>query len=122
MKTKRTFAFGASLATGAAIWALSPALTGEVEPWDANTVFLPIAIVIVSLILGFLFPKNPLVSSAGLLLGQVTYILILLPIGPLILVGLVFLLGYVIVFSLPFTFLAAFIHRKFRRSVKSSDD
>ena len=63
MKTKRTFAFGASLATGAAIWALSPALTGEVEPWDANTVFLPIAIVIVSLSLGFLFPKDSLADA-----------------------------------------------------------
>ena len=122
MKTKRTFAFGASLATGAAIWALSPALTGEVEPWDANTVFLPIAIVIVSLILGFLFPKNSLVSSAGLLLGQVTYILILLPIGPLIFLGFAILLGYAIIFSLPLTFLGAFIHATLRKPMKSSDD
>lgn len=104
---KKTAPVLVSVLSGAAIWAFSPLVTGEVEPWDSSSSYLLIAITLTSLMLGFVFPHHFAVSALGLTLGQMLYLGIFLPDGPLVIVGFLLLAGYGIMLSLPFTFIAS---------------
>lgn len=96
-----------SIFVGAAIWALSPLVTGELEPWDSSSFYLPIAVALTSLLLGFLFPRSFAVSAFGVTIGQMLYMAVFLPTGPLVVFGLLMLAGYGLLLSLPFTFIAS---------------
>ena len=109
----RWTAFLAAMGTGATIWAASPRLTGEREPWDAGGLYYVGALVLTGLAIGLLAPIRPpadrraslplppvdlgylLVLYSGVLAGQFGYVLSFIPRGPLLVVGL----GFLAVFS-----------------------
>ena len=72
---------------GAIIWFLSPFITGEVEPWDAFPLFYLVSLSIVGFIAAI--PKSASLTSiyVGVIVGQFLYMLVFLPVGPLILIG-----------------------------------
>ncbi|WP_312842826.1 hypothetical protein [Stutzerimonas nitrititolerans] len=76
---------------GAAIWALSPLITGQAEPWDAGLYYSG-ALLAAGLLSGVAVPKPLWAHYLGGLVGQALYLLLFLPPSPLMAVGLVFLL------------------------------
>ena len=91
-----TFAIG----LGAAIWAASPFIVHEAEPWDAEQgmsfLYYPAALVIAGLLCGLLTPRRPGISYAGLVVGQVAYMTLFQPAGPFVILGIVFLLFFTV--------------------------
>ena len=83
---------------GAAIWSLSPLLTGHVEPWDAGGLYYTVALALGGGLCGSVSPKHLWPLYAGCVAGQVLYLLGWLPTGPLLPVGLVFVLLCSLVF------------------------
>lgn len=79
---------------GAGIWALSPGVTGHIEPWDAENAYYPATLFVAGLVLGAIGPRALWAHAAGIVLGQLLYMLVFLPIGPLLLLGVVFLAVY----------------------------
>jgi hypothetical protein len=83
---------------GAAIWLLSPWITGRSEPWDAESGYYPGALLAAGVIGGLLIPMHWSSVTLGILVGQVLVILggILADpaSGGLWPLGLVFLAGY----------------------------
>ena len=84
--------------TSALIWVVSPFVTGHAEPWDAQVLFYPGALAIAGFISGALTPRPLWAHYAGAVAGQLTYELIFLKLGPLFVIGAVFLLGYSVIF------------------------
>ena len=87
-----------SAAAGALVWALSPWLTGHVEPWDADGLFYAGALIVAGSVAGAITPRPLWALYLGALIGQFGYELIIQRIGPLFLIGAVFLLGYSVIF------------------------
>ena len=87
----RQFLFSLSVSTllGAAILFFSPYITGEVEPWDAETFYYTGAL----LLAGFLVLLDRHVSYEsifiGIMLGQAIYMFIFMPVDSLVGVALV---------------------------------
>jgi len=77
---------------GAAIWSLSPSMTGHVEPWHAGGLYYPAALALGGCLCGSIAPKPLWPLYAGCVAGQTLYLLGWLPTGPLLPVGLVFVL------------------------------
>lgn len=96
-------AFLVAVAASAAIWALSPLIAGRAEPWDVEGPYYLIALFLAGLISGGLAPRPLWAQYLGAIAGQVAYQAIFLELGPLVLIGLMFLLAY----SLLFVFAAA---------------
>jgi hypothetical protein len=94
MKRELAINFLFSFVGGAMVWALSPFLSGQVEPWDAKGFYYSAALLVVSLIVGLARPKHVWSHYAGIILGQLTYMLCFLPGGPLIPVGVAILAAY----------------------------
>lgn len=84
----------ASAVAGATIWALSPTLMGHVEPWDAEGVYYPVTLFVSGLVLGVIGPRAIWAHAVGIVIGQFLYMLIFLPIGPLMVLGVLFLFVY----------------------------
>lgn len=93
-------AFFLSAAASALIWALSPLLTGHVEPWDADGYFYVSALAVAGLGAGAMIPQSLRMHYLGAVLGQLGYELLFLHVGPLFVIGAVFVLGYSVVFFL----------------------
>lgn len=83
-----------SALAGAAIWALAPLLTGQQEPWDSDGVYYPVSLFAAGIVLGMIGPRVIWAHAIGIVLGQFLYMLIFLPLGPLMILGVVFLIGY----------------------------
>ena len=94
MKKELLIDFFLSAAGGAAIWALSPVIVGKPEPWDAESFYYVLALLAVGLLLGVVRPRRFWIHYPGVFFGQLIYMLLFLPLGPLIVMGLVFLAGY----------------------------
>lgn len=94
MKQDLLIDFLLSAAAGAAIWALSPTIVGNAEPWDAESFYYVLALLAVGLLLGVVRPRRFWMHYVGVFFGQLIYMLLFLPLGPLIAIGLVFLAGY----------------------------
>lgn len=97
MKRELVINFLFSFVGGAMVWALSPFLSGQVEPWDAKGFYYSAALLIVGLIVGFARPKHVWAHYAGIILSQLTYMLCFLPGSSLIPVGVAFLAAYSII-------------------------
>jgi hypothetical protein len=97
--TSRAFVtiFVAALAS-AAVWAMSPALTGRAEPWDAEFPFYVVSLLAAGLVSGMTAPDPLWANYIGSVAGQVGYELLFLSMGPLFVLGVVFLLGYSLLF------------------------
>ncbi len=89
-----------SVTISAAVWALSPWLTGHREPWDADGLFYVYSLAVAGFVAGLLAPRPLWAHYLGAFVGQLAYELIFLPIGALAVLGAVFLLGYSVVFVL----------------------
>ena len=92
----------------ASIWLLTPVLTSQREPWDADGSFYIVALLIAGAVAGVIAPRPLWAHYAGSFAGQLGYELVFLRIGSLVLIGAVFLLVYCAVYSLAAA-LAAFI-------------
>ena len=87
-----------SALSAAAVWGLSPAISGHKEPWDAASYYYPLGLVVAGLVAGLLSPRIRWAYFAGAVMGQFLYVLVFLETGPLIAVGLVYMGLYALVF------------------------
>ncbi|VEF15294.1 Uncharacterised protein [Stutzerimonas stutzeri] len=87
----------ASLA-GAFIWALSPWASGQAEPWDSEGLYYSGALFTAGVLSGFIVPRPLWAQFLGGVVGQVLYLLLFLPLSPLLAVGLAFLLLWSLLF------------------------
>jgi hypothetical protein len=78
----------------ASIWLLTPLLTSHREPWDAGANFYIIALLIAGAVAGAVAPKPLWAHYTGAFVGQLGYELLFLRVGPLVMIGALFLLGY----------------------------
>lgn len=79
---------------GALIWAMSPVVTGAVEPWDAESRYYFVSLFIAGVLVGVFHPNNPWAVFLGIVIGQLIYMAVFLATGPLILLGILFLIVY----------------------------
>ncbi len=89
---------------GLLIWALSPAITGQAEPWDAGAPYYLLALPVAGFVSGLLTGGPLWAQYTGVIAGQFAYGLIGLGMGPLMLLGIGFLAVYGLLFlagSLP---------------------
>jgi len=98
MKPSAIPAFLVALVASAVVWGLSPLITGHLEPWDAGGLYYVGALTVTGIVAGGLFPRPLWAHYLGSVIGQLTYELIFLKLGPLFVIGIVFLLGYSVVF------------------------
>ena len=91
-------AFVTAALTSAAVWAVSPWLTGRHEPWDADSPFYVCGLIIAGAVAGVLTPKPIWALYLGAVIGQVAYQALFLRLGPLFPLGVLFLAGYCFVF------------------------
>lgn len=89
-----------SASAGASIWLLTPVLTSHREPWDVDGSFYIVALVIAGAVAGAIAPRPLWAHYLGSFAGQFGYELLFLHIGPLVIVGAVFLVAYCAVFSI----------------------
>jgi len=89
-----------SASAAALVWALSPWITGHWEPWDADGIYYLAALFVAGAVAGLLSPQPLWAHYLGAFIGQLAYEVVVLGAGPLLAVGLIFLLGYTIVFAL----------------------
>lgn len=85
-------------AAGAALWALSPLITGRREPWDAQVPYYWIGLVVIGIALARYAPRRsalPLILL-GLYLGQVAWGLVAIGAGSLLPIGLLALAVYLV--------------------------
>ena len=75
MNPRRWLAFLIGLVLGAAIWLLSPWLTGRSEPWDAEGGYYAGALLATGAFGGLLLPLNWPAVALGIFAGQVLVIL-----------------------------------------------
>jgi hypothetical protein len=98
MKQRAAMTVLVSAIASASIWALSPFLIGLREPWDTDGNFYVAALFVAGLVAGTLSPKPLWAHYVGVLIGQIGYELTILHVGPLFLLGVVFLLAYGLVY------------------------
>ena len=79
------------MVTAFVVWALSPWLTGYKEPWDAPGLYYYVALLVAGVVSGFIAAKPLWAHYVGSVFGQFLYGLLFLPMGPLAIVGLLFL-------------------------------
>lgn len=94
MNNDKAISLSVAAGLGAGIWALSPVITGQVEPWDAESPYYFVSLLVAGAIVGAVIPRHVWVVFLGVVAGQVIYMLIFLPAGPLVPLGMVFLAGY----------------------------
>src|SRR6266545_4387384 len=90
MKPSAIPAFLVALLASALVWGLSPLITGHLEPWDADGLYYVGALTVTGIVTGGLFPRPLWAHYLGSVVGQLTYELIFLKLGPLFLLGFVF--------------------------------
>ena len=89
-----TISLSVAAGFGALIWAISPIITGEIEPWDAESPYYFVSLLVAGLIVGALIPRHVWAVLLGIVVGQLVYMLIFLPLGPLTLLGIIFMAVY----------------------------
>lgn len=72
--------------------------TGHAEPWDAGGIYYFAALALAGLVSGFIAPKPIWMLYVGSIAGQLLYQVLFLPSGPLMVVGLAFLVAWSLVF------------------------
>jgi hypothetical protein len=90
------------------IWALSMPLTGKTEPWDAESPYYFVALAVAGGVSGAIVRRHLWAHYLGAVLGQVAYELAFLKLGPLFMLGLVFLAGYSLIFLASAALVASF--------------
>ncbi len=113
MKNRAALAFMVAAVTSALVWAASPWLTGQREPWDAEFPFYIVALLVAGAVAGALAPKPLWAHYLGSFIGQLGYETVFLKLGPLFVLGAVFLLGYGLVFVAAASFMG-YIRLRFK--------
>jgi hypothetical protein len=72
---RRWSAFLLGVILGAAIWLLSPWITGRSEPWDAENGYYSGALLATGVLGGLLLPMHWAILGLGILVGQALVIL-----------------------------------------------
>lgn len=103
--------FSIAALASAAIWALTPLLTSQREPWDAGGSFYIVALLSAGALAGAKAPRPLWAHYFGSFAGQLGYELIFLRVGALVVIGAVLLLGYCALFTLA-AVLGGFIRRR----------
>jgi hypothetical protein len=116
VKHPQAASFLIAFAFGAAIWALSPYVTGSIEPWDAGTAYYLASLLFAGFIVGWICPRLVWPVLPGIAVGQFAWMLVFLPKGPLIAVGFVALF----VFGL-LALGAAYVGSRLRRFIRRED-
>jgi hypothetical protein len=98
MQTRPWTTFLVSAVTAILPWVSSPWLTGHREPWDSDGLFYIAALVVAGSLAGLLAPKPLWAHYVGAFIGQLGYEIIFLRVGPLFILGALFLLGYCVIF------------------------
>ena len=96
-RAKNVLTFGVSMALGAGIWMVSPTLTGQREAFDAFGYYV-LALLVAGVVLGVSGVGSR--GYGGLVLGQLLYMLVALPSGPLLPVGVI-VVSFFSLLSLP---------------------
>ena len=117
MKNRAVLTFSVAAVTSALVWVTSPWLTGQREPWDADFPFYLVALLVAGAVSGALAPKPLWAHYLGSFIGQLGYEIIFLNIGPLFVLGAMFLLGYCVVF-LAAAIMTGFIRLRFGNAHK----
>ena len=81
-------------------------MTGRNEPWDADSPYYFVALAVAGAVSGAVVPKHLWAHYVGAVLGQAAYELAFLKLGPLFILGLVFLAGYGVIFVVSAAFVA----------------
>lgn len=97
---------------GALVWALCVSTTGVVEPWDVEGTYFIGALVIAGVVAGAIAPYALWAHYVGGVVGQLLYMLMFLPTGPLIGVGVV-MLGFYTLWLLAGAFVGTRIRKAF---------
>jgi hypothetical protein len=115
-KTAVPFALGA--AGGALIWAASPWLAGESEPWDASSPYYIVGLATAGFLVGLIARRHPFGMYAGVFVGQLLYMVLFLPMGPLSVLAVPLLIIYSVVSLLGFGVaeLVGSVRDRFRRA------
>jgi ABC-type Na+ efflux pump permease subunit len=69
-------------------------VTGAAEPWDAESPYYFVSLFVAGAVVGFLCPRTIWAAFVGIVVGQLIYLLVFVPLGPLLPLGLLFLVGY----------------------------
>ena len=118
MKNRAVLTFMVAAVTSGLVWVASPWLTGQREPWDADFPFYFVALLVAGAFSGALAPKPLWAHYLGSFIGQLGYEVIFLKIGPLFVLGAMFLLGYCLEF-LAAAGLMGYIRLRFRNTQKT---
>lgn len=100
MKPRVGVTIAVSALAAGLVWASSPWLVGRLEPWDADGHFYALALLVAGSVAGLLSPRPLWAHYVGAVVGQLAYEALFLRVGPLFVLGVVFLLGYSLVFLL----------------------
>jgi hypothetical protein len=76
---------------GFIIWSISPIVTGEIEPWDAQGTaiyYYPLTLFLSGFLGSLFYPKSFKATAYGVFVGQVLFLLSL-GLAPLFLVGII---------------------------------
>ena len=76
---KAWLTFGVGSLCGAAVWALSIALTGMREPFDANTFYYPAAMFLSGIVAASFSPRHWWLAVIGIFAGERLYSFVMLP-------------------------------------------
>ena len=106
--TRSALAVIVSAVLSAAVWALSIPMTGRNEPSDADSPYYFVALAVAGAVSGAVVPKHLWAHYVGAVLGQAAYELAFLKLGPLFILGLVFLAGYSVIFVVSAAIVASF--------------
>jgi len=93
---RRVPVFLLAVALGLTIWLLSPWVTGQREPWDSASPYYLGSLFVAGALTGFLGPRPFWLWPLGIWLGQLV-VLLAGPWGPLLPLGIVFLLAFTLV-------------------------
>lgn len=85
------------LVLGAMVWALSPALTGKVEPWDAEGTYYYVCLLLAGFVAALICPQRFWLAPIGIFIRQFVYALAALPPAPLMALGAAFMALYSLV-------------------------
>jgi len=115
----RVLAVIVSAVLAATVWTLPIPITGRKEPWDADSLYYFAGLAVAGAVSGVVVPKHLWAHYLGAALGQAAYELPFLKLGPLFILGLVFLAGYSIIFVVA---AAIVVLLRKRRTSESTDD
>ena len=94
---RATFAAMFSLLAGAALWACSPILTGQREPWDGVGWFYPGGLFLIGVGAGWLAGARrwwwSVLWASFAAVGQMVYVAVSIDAGPLVLIGVGFVIA-----------------------------